>query len=227
MKTRGDQDGAGVIKNCSTGECSRWAMIRKASQYTLEEMKTIVGEAHRLGRKVAAYTHGGDGIKLAVLAGVDSIEHGSYIDDEGVKLMKERGVYLNPTLYLTDLVPRKLPDWAFRHRSSQKLIMPGHYEDKHRKPCSGCACCLWNGCGGLSARTQRKEFNVYVKLGMTPLQADFRLRPSMLQNCLVWKIALDRSMPANTPTSLPSTAIRSRMLRNPKESNGSYRRADQ
>src|SRR4029078_11873029 len=68
----------------------------------LIEMKAIAAEAHRLGRKVAAHAHGGDGIKLAVLAGVDSIEHGSYIDDEAGKLMKERGTYLVPTLYLSE-----------------------------------------------------------------------------------------------------------------------------
>ena len=65
-------------------------------------MKAIVNEAHRLGRRVAAHAHGGDGIKLAVQAGVDSIEHGTYIDDEAVKLMKDRGTYLVPTLYLTE-----------------------------------------------------------------------------------------------------------------------------
>src|SRR5262250_1320927 len=92
--------GADVINICSTGGVLSLGDDPKASQYTLEEMKAIVAEAHRLGRKVAAHAHGGDGIKLAVIAGVDSIEHGSYIDDEAVKLMKERGTYLVPTLYL-------------------------------------------------------------------------------------------------------------------------------
>src|SRR5882672_7683508 len=81
--------GADVIKICSTGGVLSLGDDPKASQYTPEEMKAIVTEAHRLGRKVAAHAHGGDGIKLAVLAGVDSIEHGTYIDDEAVKLMKE------------------------------------------------------------------------------------------------------------------------------------------
>jgi imidazolonepropionase-like amidohydrolase len=94
--------GADVIKICSTGGVLSMGDDPKASQYTLEEMKAIVAEAHRLGRKVAAHAHGGDGIKLAVLAGVDSIEHGTYIDEEAVKLMKEHGTYLVPTLYLGD-----------------------------------------------------------------------------------------------------------------------------
>ncbi len=94
--------GADVIKFCSTGGVLSLGDDPKASQYTLDEMKAIVTEAHRLGRKVAAHAHGGDGIKLAVMAGVDSIEHGTYIDDEAVKMMKERGTYLVPTLYLGD-----------------------------------------------------------------------------------------------------------------------------
>ncbi len=94
--------GADLIKICATGGVLSFGDDPKASQYTLEEMKAIVGEAHRLGRKVAAHAHGGDGIKLAVLAGVDSIEHGSYIDDEGIALMKQHKVWLVPTVYIGD-----------------------------------------------------------------------------------------------------------------------------
>src|SRR5262249_43728831 len=101
--------GADVIKICSTGGVLSLGDDPKASQYTLEEMKAIVAEAHRLGRKVAAHAHGGDGIKLAVLAGVDSIEHGSYIDDEAVKLMKEHGTHILPTPYLGDWFPENYP----------------------------------------------------------------------------------------------------------------------
>ncbi len=71
-------------------------------QYSPEEMRAIVAEAHRLGRKVAAHAHGAQGIKDAVLAGVDSIEHASFINDEDIQLMKEHGTYLMPTLYLSD-----------------------------------------------------------------------------------------------------------------------------
>ena len=63
-------------------------------QYSPEEMKAIIETAHGLGRKVAAHAHGALGIKNAVLAGVDSIEHGSYINDEDIALMKQRGTYL-------------------------------------------------------------------------------------------------------------------------------------
>src|SRR5205085_5526947 len=94
--------GADVIKICATGGVLSKGDDPKASQYTLEEMKAIVADAHRLGRKVAAHAHGAQGIAWAAEAGVDSIEHGSYIDDQGIRVMKQHGTYVVPTLYLGD-----------------------------------------------------------------------------------------------------------------------------
>jgi imidazolonepropionase-like amidohydrolase len=74
--------GVDLIKICATGGVLSKGDNPQASQYTLEEMKAIVADAHRLGRKVAAHAHGAQGILWAAEAGVDSIEHGSYIDDE-------------------------------------------------------------------------------------------------------------------------------------------------
>ncbi len=94
--------GADLIKVCATGGVLSLGDNPQASQYTLEEMKALVADAHRLGRKVAAHAHGAEGIRWAAEAGVDSIEHGSYIDDAGIAAMKEHGTYLVPTLYLGD-----------------------------------------------------------------------------------------------------------------------------
>lgn len=94
--------GADLIKICATGGVLSKGDDPQASQYTLEEMKAIVADAHRLGRKVAAHAHGRQGILWATEAGVDSIEHGSYIDDAGMAAMKSHGTYLVPTLYLED-----------------------------------------------------------------------------------------------------------------------------
>ena len=88
--------GADVIKVCATGGVLSKGDDPRASQYTLEEMKAIVADAHRLGRKVAAHAHGAQGIAWASEAGVDSIEHGSYIDDAGIRIMKEHGTCLVP-----------------------------------------------------------------------------------------------------------------------------------
>jgi len=76
--------GSDLIKICATGGVLSKGDDPQASQYTLEEMKAIVADAHRLGRKVAAHAHGAQGILWASEAGVDSIEHGSYIDDAGI-----------------------------------------------------------------------------------------------------------------------------------------------
>jgi len=94
--------GADVIKIAATGGVLSKGDSPEATQFSDEEIRAVVAEAHRLGRKVAAHAHGAAGIKQAVLAGVDSIEHGSFIDDEAIRLMKEKGTYLVPTLYLAD-----------------------------------------------------------------------------------------------------------------------------
>src|ERR1700681_948779 len=94
--------GADLIKVCATGGVLSLGDNPQASQYTLEEMKAIVADAHRLGRKVAAHAHGAEGIRWAAQAGIDSIEHGSYMNDEDIAAMKKNGTYLVPTLYLGD-----------------------------------------------------------------------------------------------------------------------------
>jgi imidazolonepropionase-like amidohydrolase len=90
--------GADVIKICATGGVLSEGDAVGATQYTLDEMKAIVDEAAKLERKVAAHAHGTEGIKLAVRAGVASIEHGSFLDEEGAKLMVQHGTYLVPTI---------------------------------------------------------------------------------------------------------------------------------
>jgi imidazolonepropionase-like amidohydrolase len=165
--------GADVIKICATGGVLSFRDDPRASQYTLEEMKTIVAEAHRLGRKVAAHAHGGDGIKLAVLAGVDSIEHGTYIDDEAIRLMKERHTYLVPTLYLGDWLldnaekirlPKPLLEKA-------KVVVPEARKNIARAFRQGVPVAFGTDAAVYPHGLNGHEFAVYVKLGMTPLQA--------------------------------------------------------
>src|SRR5712672_3439837 len=103
--------GADLIKIASTGGVLSKGDDPQASQYTMEELQAIVADAHRLGRKVASHTHGAQGILWASEAGVDSIEHGSYLNDEGIAMMKKHGTYLVPTAYLVDWMQQygKLP----------------------------------------------------------------------------------------------------------------------
>jgi imidazolonepropionase-like amidohydrolase len=165
--------GADVIKVCATGGVLSFRDDPRASQYSLEEMKVIVAEAHRLGRKVAAHAHGGDGIRLAVIAGVDSIEHGSYIDDEGIRLMKEHHTYLVPTLYLAD--------WILANAEKIRLPLPLLEKAKIVVPqarinvghafAEGVMVAFGTDSAVYPHGLNGHEFAVYVKLGMTPLQA--------------------------------------------------------
>ena len=98
--------GADVIKTCATGGVLSEGDAVGATQYTYEEMKALVDEAHKLDRKVAAHAHGTEGIKIAVRAGVSSIEHGSFLDEEGARMMADKGTYLVPTLMAGEQVEK-------------------------------------------------------------------------------------------------------------------------
>lgn len=90
--------GANVIKVCATGGVLSLGDAVDSPQITPAEMDALVDEAHRLGLKTAAHAHGAEGAKVAIRAGIDSIEHGSFLDEEALTMMKEKGTYLVPTL---------------------------------------------------------------------------------------------------------------------------------
>jgi imidazolonepropionase-like amidohydrolase len=165
--------GADVIKVCATGGVLSKGDDPRASQYTLEEMKAIVADAHRLGRKVAAHAHGAQGIAWAAEAGVDSIEHGSYIDDAAIALMKKNGTYLVPTLYLAD--------WM--RENAAKIGLPAMYATKMKDVTAvsrqnikkafnaGVKIAFGTDAAVYPHGLNAHEFAVYVQIGMTPLQA--------------------------------------------------------
>mgnify|MGYP002622425487 CR=1 FL=1 len=97
--------GVRIIKVCATGGVFSFSQNAPvgALQYSLEELEAIVREANKLGLKVAAHAHGTEGINTAVRAGVASIEHGSILSDESIRLMKQHGTYLVPNLYINTL----------------------------------------------------------------------------------------------------------------------------
>jgi imidazolonepropionase-like amidohydrolase len=99
--------GADVIKVCATGGVLSLADEVDTPQVTQDEMNAIVDEAHRLRKRTAAHAHGAEGAKVAIRAGIDSIEHGSFLDEEALRLMKERGTYLVPTLLAGEYVAGK------------------------------------------------------------------------------------------------------------------------
>ena len=104
--------GVRVIKVCATAGVFSFSQNAEigAQQYALAELKVIVREAHKLGLKVAAHAHGTKGINAAIIAGVDSIEHGSMLTEESVKLMKEHDTFLVPQTYLNEFeLPPETP----------------------------------------------------------------------------------------------------------------------
>jgi imidazolonepropionase-like amidohydrolase len=114
--------GADVIKTCATGGVLSEGDAVGATQYTFEELKALVDEANKLERKVAAHAHGTEGIKLAVRAGVSSIEHGSFLDEEGARLMKEHGTFLVPTLSASEAVERAAKTGILKGLRAEKAL---------------------------------------------------------------------------------------------------------
>jgi len=114
--------GADVIKICATGGVISEGDAVGATQYTLEEMKAAVDEARKLGRKVAAHAHGTEGIKFAILAGVSSIEHGSFLDDEAARMMAQRGTFLVPTLSAGEMVENLAKSGRLKGLRAQKAL---------------------------------------------------------------------------------------------------------
>ncbi len=165
--------GADLIKVCATGGVLSLRDNPQASQFTLEEMKAIVADAHRLGRKVAAHAHGAEGIRWAAEAGVDSIEHGSYIDDAGIAAMKEHGTYLVPTLYLGDWM---IDNAGLTHlpaplMAKAKEVIPAARKNIAHAFSSGVKVAFGTDAAVYPHGLNAHEFAVMVRLGLTPLQA--------------------------------------------------------
>jgi imidazolonepropionase-like amidohydrolase len=165
--------GADLIKICATGGVLSHGDNPQASAYTLDELRAIVTDAHRLGRKVAAHAHGAQGILWASQAGVDSIEHGSYIDDAGIAEMKKNGTYLVPTLYLADWflanaerlqVPPELI-------AKGKEVMPAARKNIAHAFSSGVKVAFGTDAAVYPHGLNAREFAVMVKLGLSPLQS--------------------------------------------------------
>ncbi|HKP69586.1 MAG TPA: amidohydrolase family protein [Pyrinomonadaceae bacterium] len=114
--------GADVIKTCATGGVLSEGDAVGATQYTYEELKAMVDEAHKLERKVAAHAHGTEGIKIAVRAGVASIEHGSFLDEEGARMMAERGTFMVPTMMAGEQVEKLAKTGVLKGFRAEKAL---------------------------------------------------------------------------------------------------------
>jgi imidazolonepropionase-like amidohydrolase len=165
--------GADLIKVCATGGVLSKGDDPNASQYTLEEMKAIVADAHRLGRKVAAHAHGAQGVIWASEAGVDSVEHGHLMNDEAIATLKKNGTYLVPTLYLIDwqrehAAQADLPDFV---KAKMEMVSRVAKQNTQKAMQAGVKIALGTDAAVYPHGLNAHELAVYVSLGMTPLQA--------------------------------------------------------
>jgi len=165
--------GADLIKICASGGVLSKGDQPGTPQYSPEEMKALIEEAHRLGRRVAAHAHGTQSIKEAIVAGVDSIEHASLIDEEGIRLARERGTFLVMDIYNDDYILEQgekvgmLPESIEKERALGKL----QRENFQRAVRAGVRMAFGTDGGVYPHGQNAKQFAYMVQFGMTPMQA--------------------------------------------------------
>jgi len=163
--------GVRVIKVCATAgvfSFSKQAPIG-AQQYSLEELRAIVEEAKRLGLKVAAHAHGTEGINAAIIAGVASIDHGSILSDESIRLMKKHGTYLVPNLYLNSIeIP---PDTPPEIKAKSEYLKPRVVQSLHKAIKAGVKMAFGTDSGVYKHGENGREFTQLVANGVKPLEA--------------------------------------------------------
>jgi imidazolonepropionase-like amidohydrolase len=167
------KNGADVIKLVATAGVLSEEESVGAPQYTLEEMKAAVEEAAMWGRRVAAHAHGTEGIKRAVLAGVASVEHGSLLDDEGIRLMKERGTYLVADVYNDDYIVAEFARMGYPEKIIEKERQIGRRqrENFQKAARAGVKIAYGTDAGVYPHGWNAKQFAHMVRWGLTPMQA--------------------------------------------------------
>jgi imidazolonepropionase-like amidohydrolase len=161
--------GADVIKTCATGGVLSPTDAVDAPQLTQGELDALVEAAHDLGRKTAAHAHGPEGAKRAIRAGIDSIEHGTFLDDEGLRMMRERGTYLVPTLSVrAGIAESKFPPLV---QQKADLALKAQDNMVRRALAMGVKIALGTDAAVYPHGDNALEFQLLVADGMTPLQA--------------------------------------------------------
>jgi len=165
--------GADVIKICASGGVLSKGDQPGTPQYSLEEMQAVAEEAHKLGRKVAAHAHGTQSIKDAIRAGIDSVEHASLIDDEGIALAKQHGTVLVFDIYCDDYILAEgakvgmLPESLEKERQVGKL----QRENFRKAYLAGTRIAFGTDAGVYPHGDNAKQFAVMVEWGMKPIEA--------------------------------------------------------
>lgn len=166
--------GADMIKVCATGGVLSLADDVDTPQLTQEELNAIVDEAHALRRKTAAHAHGAEGAKRAIRAGIDSIEHGTFLDDEALDMMKQRGTYLVPTLMAPHGIQEQIDKGTYIPApilaKAKAAIAAGH-QMFQKALAKGVKIGLGTDAGVYPHGRNTEEFHLMVDLGMKPIDA--------------------------------------------------------
>jgi imidazolonepropionase-like amidohydrolase len=165
--------GADLTKFCATGGVLSKGDSVGGQQYTLEEMVAIVTESHQHDRRVAAHAHGTEGIKAAIQAGVDSVEHASLIDDEGIRMAREAGTFLVMDIYVDTYILEMGEAAGFLPESIEKERIVGqaqrdNFQKAHE---AGVRMAFGTDAGVYPHGNNGKQFAYMVQYGMTPMEA--------------------------------------------------------
>ena len=165
--------GADLIKYCATGGVMSKGTNVNNRQYTLDEMKAIVDEAHTLGMKVAAHAHGLEGIRMAIDAGVDSVEHSSLIDQETINLAIAKGVFLAMDIYVSDYIlgegaKNGIPEYSL---NKERIVGKRQRENFKMAVESGAKMVFGTDAGIFPHGKNAKQFKYMVEWGMKPIEA--------------------------------------------------------
>jgi imidazolonepropionase-like amidohydrolase len=167
------KNGADLIKVLATAGVLSEEESVGAPQYSQDELNAIVEEARMWGKRVAAHAHGTEGIKRAIRAGVASVEHGSFLDDEGIRLMKERGTYLVADIYNDDYILAEFSRLGYPEKVIEKERMVGRTQRENFQKAvrAGVKIAYGTDAGVYPHGWNGKQFVHMVKWGMTPMQA--------------------------------------------------------
>jgi imidazolonepropionase-like amidohydrolase len=165
--------GADWVKFCSSGGVFSQGDLPDDVQFSPEEMAAIVAEGHRHGKKVAAHAHGTQAIIEAVKAGADTIEHGSVLNDEAIRLMKEHGTYLVADIYDDDFILQHGKEYGYTEENLAKERTLGQKQrDSFRRAVqAGVKVAYGTDTGSIPFGQNGKQFFYMVKYGLTPMQA--------------------------------------------------------
>jgi imidazolonepropionase-like amidohydrolase len=165
--------GADLIKTCSTGGVLSKGTKVGAPQYTVEELTALIDEAHSRGLKVASHAHGAEGIINALIAGADTIEHASFIDDQGIRLAIENDAALSMDIYVTEYILGEGASAGILEESLEKERMTGATQRSNfRKAVEAGATIIYGTDAGVYPHGQNaKQLSRMTRFGMTPLQA--------------------------------------------------------